>query len=85
MAKAEEKNVASNPLNEKMVKIKLFKDNGRYKDDLFVARNGHNYVIQRGVEVEVPEGIAMIIEQSEAMDNHVADLIAEAQKKAEKV
>jgi hypothetical protein len=68
--------------------LKIIEDtisNGKYKDDLFVARNGHNYVIQRGVEVEVPEGIAMIIEQSEAMDNHVADLIAEAQKKAEKV
>lgn len=77
---AEKKTTASNPLNEKMVKITLFKDNNEYKDDLFVARNGETYLIQRGVEVEVPEGIAQIIENSIAMDRLAADRIEAARK-----
>ena len=39
---------------KKAVRIKLFKDNSRYKGDLFVSVNGVNYKIRRGVEVEVP-------------------------------
>ncbi len=42
-------------MSEKKVKIKLFKDNSRYKGDLFVSVNGTNYKIRRGVEVEVPQ------------------------------
>ena len=42
---------------EEKVRIKLFKDNGRYKGDLFVSVNGVNYKIRRGVEVEVPRRI----------------------------
>ena len=40
---------------DKMVKIKLFKDNGQYKDDVFVAVNGRAFQIMRGEEVEVPD------------------------------
>ena len=39
---------------KKNVRIRLFKDNSRYKGDLFVSVNGVNYKIRRGVEVEVP-------------------------------
>ena len=31
---------------EEKVRIKLFKDNGRYKSDLFVSVNGVNYKIR---------------------------------------
>ena len=34
---------------EKNVRIRLFKDNSRYKGDLFVSVNGVNYKIRRGV------------------------------------
>lgn len=37
------------------VTIQLFKDNEKYKDDVFVAVNGHSYQIKRGVKVEVPQ------------------------------
>lgn len=67
---------------EKMVKIKLFKDNGKYKDDVFVGLNGRNYQIQRGVEVEVPEGVAEILELSEKMDNETAEKIEAARMAA---
>ena len=33
---------------EKNVRIRLFKDNSRYKGDLFVSVNGVNYKIRRG-------------------------------------
>lgn len=34
--------------------IRLFKDNQRYKTPVFVGVNGETYLIQRGVDVEVP-------------------------------
>ena len=34
-------------LNE-TVAVKLFRDNDRYKDDVYVAVNGQNCVIKRG-------------------------------------
>lgn len=36
-------------------------------DDVFVALNGKTYLIKRGNEVEVPIGVAKILEQSEKM------------------
>ena len=53
---------------KKMVKIKLFKDYGEYRDDVFVAVNGESYLIQRGVEVEVPDYIAEVLEHSAQQD-----------------
>ena len=47
---------------EKNVRIRLFKDNSRYKGDLFVSVNGVNYKIRRGVEVEVPPAVAEVLE-----------------------
>lgn len=50
---------------EPMEKIFLFKDDGAYKDDLFVSVNGRNFQIQRGVEVEVPACVAEVIRNSD--------------------
>ncbi len=58
-----------------MVKIKLFKDSHDYKDDVFVAVNGERYLIQRGVEVEVPDYIAEVLEHSARQDARTAELI----------
>lgn len=49
---------------EKMVKIKLPLTRTE-QDDVFVGYNGRTYLIKRGVEVEVPEGVVEIIEESE--------------------
>lgn len=51
-------------VKEGYVEIELFKDGGKYKDDVHVILNGKAYVIQRGVRVQVPEAVAEIIEQS---------------------
>ena len=53
---------------QKMVKIKLFKGSGKYADDVFVGLNGNTYLIKRGVEVEVPVGVAEILEHSAQQD-----------------
>lgn len=61
-------------MNEK-VEIRLFKDNDRYKDDLFVAVNGVGYQIQRGVKVKVPRNVALVIEQGMEQDERTAALV----------
>ena len=70
---------------KKMVRIHLFKDNGRYRDDVFVGVNGVNYKIQRGVDVEVPAAVAEVLRHSEEMDNAANEKIAAAVAKAQDV
>lgn len=50
--------------NEK-VTVKLFKDNGKYKDDVFVAVNGIGMIVPRGVEVKIPRKYAIALANSE--------------------
>ena len=37
-----------------LVPVKLFKDNDKYKDDIFVAVNGVGMIVPRGKEVLIP-------------------------------
>ena len=69
---------------EEKVRVKLFKDNGRYKGDLFVSVNGVNYKIRRGVEVEVPKAVAEVLEHSQRQDDLTAARIAAAEDAAGK-
>ena len=64
--------------DEVKVKIKLFKDDDKYKDDLVVGVNGTMYQIQRGIEVEVPLSVAEVIENSNRQDAETAKKIAAA-------
>ena len=57
------------------MKIRLFRDNDKYKGDVTVILNGKVYKIQRGVEVEVPAAVAEIIENSMKQDADTAQLI----------
>lgn len=66
---------------EDLVTIKLFKDNDNYRDDVFVAVNGHNYQIQRGVAVQVPRCIAEVIANSEQQD-HTASMMVDQLERA---
>ena len=67
---------------KKNVRIRLFKDNSRYKGDLFVSVNGVNYKIRRGVEVEVPPEVAEVLEHSQMQDELTAARIAAAENAA---
>lgn len=63
-----------------IVTIKLFKDNGKYKDDVFVEVNDKTFQIQRGVNVKVPRYVADILKQSEKQDQSTATWIQTLEK-----
>ena len=48
------------------------------KDDVFVGLNGKTYLIKRGVDVEVPEGVAKILERREKMLSIAIEFEAQA-------
>lgn len=53
---------------EELVTVQLFKDNGKYRDDLYVAVNGERILIQRGVPVQIKRKFAEVIERSQLQD-----------------
>ena len=65
----------------KKVKVKLFRDNDRYKDPVFVAVNGERYIVPRGVEVEIPEYIYEVLERSMAEDQQTALMLERLENK----
>ena len=60
---------------EEYIAIKLFKDNDRYKDDVYVAINGKNCVIKRGEWVKIKRKFALVLDQSEIQDSKAAQLM----------
>ena len=48
-----------------LVPVKLFRDSGRYTDDVFVCVNGHPYLIKRGETVMVPPAVAEVLRNAE--------------------
>ena len=54
------------------VTIKLFKDNGRYRDDVYVSVNDRSFLIKRGVEVTVPRFVEQALKNSLSQDEYVA-------------
>lgn len=75
--KAEEERKAY--MNE-LVEVRLFKDNNKYKDDVFVAVNGENCVIKRGVPVKIKRKFALLLETSDMQDYETSMLIEEKSK-----
>lgn len=72
------------PEEKDTVMIHLFKDAHRYAAPVFVGVNGDNYLIQRGVDVEVPKAVAEVLRNSEAMESAAMEKIAAAEAQAEK-
>ena len=67
---------------ERTVKICLFKDHGAYQEPVFAAVNGRSFLIQRGEEVEVPESIAEVLENSFRQQAAADDLIRRIHQEA---
>ncbi len=67
-------------LNE-YISVKLFKDNDRYKDDVYVAVNGQNCIIKRGEWVKIKRKFALVIDASEIQDMHTAEFIENEQRR----
>ena len=57
---------------QELVEIRLFKDNGRYKDDVFVAVNGKSFLIKRGETVKVPRYIKELLDSSMRQNEYAA-------------
>lgn len=62
---------------KKMYEIRLFKDNNKYRDDVFVGVNGKGYMIKRGERVMVPEEVKEVLDNSMEQDEFTARLIDE--------
>ncbi len=67
-------------MEKKMVKVRLFKDNQNYTGDVFVSVNGENYLIKRGVTVDVPDYIAEVLESSQREDENAVMRMETAEK-----
>lgn len=63
------------PWEDQKVRVRLFKDNERYKDDVTVVVNGRVWRIQRGVDVDLPMYVWQVLEQSMAQDTKTAVMI----------
>ena len=66
--------------NNELVPVMLFKDNGKYKDDVTVGLNGKIWRIKRGVTVMVPREVREIIDHSQYQDNQTAMMISDYEK-----
>lgn len=60
---------------EEYVEVKLFKDNDKYKDDVFVAVNGENCRIKRGIKTKIKRKFALVLEQSDIQDYETSQLM----------
>ena len=67
-------------LNE-LVAVKLFRDNDHYKDDVYVAVNGHNCIIKRGEWVKIKRKFALVLDQSEIQDMKTAEMLEAEQNR----
>ena len=76
-AAQEQEPVPPQPSPYDLVPIRLFKDNGKYKDDVFVAVNGRTFQIKRGMTVMVPRYVAKVLEQSQYQDEQTAQMLSE--------
>ena len=76
-ANAEEERFAAAEayLNE-YVDVKLFRDAGKYSEDVYVAVNGQNCLIKRGEWVKIKRKFALVLDQSEIQDMKTSELIA---------
>ena len=63
---------------EEYVEVKLFKDNDKYKDDVFVSVNGDNCVIKRGERVKIKRKFAEVLDHSEHQDYETSKMIEAA-------
>lgn len=67
---AARKNISA--ADERLVKIRLPKER-REQEDVFVGVNERTWLIKRGVEVEVPECVAEVLENREMMLEIIMD------------
>jgi len=77
----EEELKAYNERMNELVEVKLFKDNDKYKDPVFVGVNGETIAIERGVRVKIKRKFAEVLDNSDKQDYETALLIASKSEK----
>jgi signal peptidase I len=80
---AEAKKTDQVKTTEEMVKFTAFKDDGRYKDDIFVSVNGKRYIIKRGEEVIIPKSVYEVLMNSQKQNQAAYRLMEEQADKFE--
>lgn len=68
------------PKEPETVKIRLFKDSDKYSDDVFVGINGKSYLLQRGIDIEVPKAVAEVLNNSQIQDSRANDFMEKLEK-----
>lgn len=68
---------AMNAAGEEYVTVKLFKDNTRYVDDVYVGVNGENCRIPRGIPVKIKKKFWDVLELSDMQDAKTAQMMDE--------
>ena len=63
-----------------LVPYRLFKDNDRYTDDVFVSVNNERILVKRGVDVMIKKKFADVLDQSQMQDGKTSDFIDEARR-----
>jgi len=67
-------------LNE-YISVKLFRDNDRYRDDVYVAVNGQNCIIKRGEWVKIKRKFALVLDASEIQDIKTGEFMEREQSR----
>ncbi len=62
------------------VEVRLFKDSGKYKDDVTVCVNGKVWQIKRGMTVTVPRKVKEVLDESYAQDQGTAMMMEQQEQ-----
>lgn len=65
---------------EEYIPYRLFRDNDKYKNDVFVAVNGEACQIKRGEQVMIKRKFAKVLEQSYNQDMEAARVSGELEE-----
>lgn len=67
-------------VEKEKVRVRLFRDEYRYKDPLYVSINGRNCVIRRGADVDIDKYFADFIEQQMTEEAAIWERVAQEEK-----
>lgn len=70
--KAAEIQPGSDAWYEEKVTVNLFRDDYRYTDDVFVRVKGKTFLIKRGVNVQVPRYVALVLKEAQRQREQAA-------------
>ncbi len=75
---------ASIERGEELCEVRLFRDNGKYSDDVYVSVNGENCIIKRGETVKIKRKFKEVLDNSYAQDAVASDMQKELSDEYEK-